>query len=473
MDAPHRTAVVVLTVAWLASPLAAQSLPLAVQDGRTTAVLPTSSASARYLLIVGCVARSGGPYRVRVTAGPTDEAESLPVVAPTADAAWEQRTREVRERLDRARRTRPPSPAYPLHAPPKRKSFHLFAGGHDFADPASYVTFEANLHTVGEHCQVFVDGDQPESPRLREAVADAVRTFDAEVYPRATRDLGRALDVDRDGRFTIVLTPRLAKLSTGKAPLRGFVRGSDFYRDLPAPFGNACDMMWLDANLSAGPHLRTLLAHEHTHAVVFSEHVFGDYPPGGTPRDEESWLNEGLAHLVEEAHGYSWSNLDHRIAAFLDAPEASPLVVPDAYAAGLWRDPGHRGAAFLFLRHCARRHGPDLARRLTQSGLCGVANVEAATQTPFADLFRSWCVGLTEDPFVRGRVGEHRLAGPRTHELCLAGGARELSIQATAAAYLVLHSPAGARVRVTVTAPAEAELQVTLVRVPAKPEAPR
>jgi hypothetical protein len=305
-------------------------------------------------------------------------------------------------------------------------------------------------------------------------VADAVRAFDDEVYPRAGRDSGQAMDVDRDGRFTILMTPRLARLSTGTTPVRGFVRGSDFYRDLPAPFGNGCDMMWLDATLPTGPHLRTLLAHEYTHAVVFSEHVFGGYPSDGAPRDEESWLNEGLAHAAEEAHGYCWTNLDHRIAAYLDPPESSPLVVPDAYAAGLWRDPGHRGAAFLFVRHCARRHGPDLPRRLTQSGLCGVANLEAATLTPFDELFRRWTVDLVGDePLVWGRLGEHRLNGPRTHEL--AGGELELSIQRTAAAYIRLHPTNGPRLRLTVTAPAGANLQVTLVRVAAdagRPSAP-
>jgi hypothetical protein len=39
--------------------------------------------------------------------------------------------------------------------------------------------------------------------------------------------------VDRDGRFTILLTPRLTKLSTGKAALHGFVRGSDFTATCP------------------------------------------------------------------------------------------------------------------------------------------------------------------------------------------------------------------------------------------------
>lgn len=472
MDAPRRTTLVLLAVASLTTPLAAQGptapRPLVVRNGCCEAVLPTPSPSDRYLLIVGCLAREGGPHRVRVRTEPTDAAESIPVVASGTDSEWQKRTREVRERLNRARRTRAAFPTYPVREPPKRKTFHLFAAGHDFANPASYVDVVAELHTIGTHCQVYVDREQPDSPRLRTAVADAVRTFDTEVYPQAGRDFGRALDVDRDGRFTILLTPRLATLSTGKAALHGFVRGSDFYRDLPAPFGNACDMMWLDANLPAGPHLRTLLAHEYTHAVVFSEHVFGDYPPGGTPRDEESWLNEGLSHFAEASHGYGWNNLDHRVAAFLNAPETSPLVVRDAYAAGLWRDPGHRGAAFLFVRHCARLYGPDLPRRLTQSGLGGVANLEAATQTPFDELFRRWTIDLAcEEPLIRGRLGEYHLTGPRTHELTLAGGELKLSIQHTAAGYVLLHDAGGPRTRLTITASAEANLQVTLVRLAA------
>ena len=57
-------------------------------------------------------------------------------------------------------------------------------------------------------------------------------------------------------------------------------------------------MMYLNVDLRPGPHLRTLLVHEYTHAVVFSEHLFGGYPSEGPAREEESWLNEGLAHLA-------------------------------------------------------------------------------------------------------------------------------------------------------------------------------
>src|SRR5208337_4955642 len=124
-----------------------------------------------------------------------------------------------------------------------------------------------------------------------------------------TQWFGCPLDVDRDGRFTLLFTAWLRKLQDGKVAVGGFVRGSDFYRDLEAPFSNRCDMMYLSTDLKPGPYLRTLIAHEYTHAVIFCEHVLGDHVAGLAARDEESWLNEGLAHLAEEMHGYSWDNL--------------------------------------------------------------------------------------------------------------------------------------------------------------------
>src|SRR5262249_20656664 len=149
----------------------------------------------------------------------------------------------------------------------------------DFLNPDSYVTVTADLRAVGKHCLVYVDHDQTEPDRLQPTIKDAVAAFDDEIYPHACERLGHALDVDRDGRFTILFTGWLNRLGGGKIKLDGFVRGSDFYRDLDAPYGNRCDMMYLNPELKPGAYLRTLLAHEYTHAVVFSEHVFGDYLP--------------------------------------------------------------------------------------------------------------------------------------------------------------------------------------------------
>src|SRR5262245_39611384 len=453
-----RTAPVVFLLLWLARPApltAAPLLSLAVHDNACECVLPTDRDGDQYYLILGSLTQAPGRRRVTVRTEATDAPAAVPLYAPEPDPAWARRVRELGERLARARQRPGAEGDYPPAAgPPRRRTFHLFAREHDFANPASYVAVEGELRAVGRHCQVYVDRNHPDAAGLQPTVDDVVRTFDAEVYPQSRRSTGRALDVDRDGRFTVLLSGWLDRLSGGKVALGGFVRGSDFYRDLAAPFGNRCDMMYLNTSLKPGPHLRTLLAHEYTHAVVFSEHVFGGYLPGVPGQDEESWLNEALAHLTEDAHGYSWSNLDYRVSAYLSAPERYPLVVADYYGRGLWRCPGTRGSTYLFLRWCADRYGPELPARLVRSSLNGVANLEAATQEHFAELFRRWSAALVLsgsgvpadgvaplrrlDP--RRPLAERLLGGPRPHPLPLAGGEEEVRLAGTAVAFVLLHS---------------------------------
>ena len=176
----------------------------------------------------------------------------------------------------------------------------------------------------------------------------------------------------------------------------GFARGADLDLDPSGrPFGNRCDMVYLNAGLKAGPHLRTVLAHEYTHAVTFSRKALRRRPPGvRSPSEEEGWLDEAIAHLVEDAFGFSRSNIDYRVSAYLTQPERYRLVVDDYFSADLFRSHGNRGATYLFLRWCVDRHGPGLLDALVRSDLRGVENLEAATGSTFPDLFRRWTVAL-------------------------------------------------------------------------------
>jgi hypothetical protein len=458
-------------------------IPLVVRDGSCTFVLPTPHADDKYYLIVGSLSLRPGPFSVRVRTRPSAAPLFLPAESPLPDPARLARLRQWRERLDRARRLVQREGDYPPNPrPPGQRDFFIFHHDRDFQDPAHYVRVTGVLRAVGRHCQVYVDRAYADHAGLRPTVDDVVRTFDREVFPRARRALGRARDVDRDGRFTVLFTPWLGKMSNGRVSIEGFVRGSDFYRDVAAPFSNRCDVMYLNTDLKPGPYLRTLLAHEYTHAVVFTEHVLTTYLPELGRRDEESWLNEGLAHLAEDMSGYSWANLDFRVSAFLSAPWRYRLVVPDYYAAGLWRSHGNRGATYLFLRWCADRFGPDLAARLIQTNLAGIANLEVATGQAFADSFRGWSAALLLG--VDGRIGfqpvrswtgwkpilrplgGRLLCGPRIDEMPLDHGRSQVKLAGTSVAYFLLHSPAGARSRVTVRADEGAGIQVSLLRLP-------
>jgi len=458
-------------------------LPVRVENGQCEIVLSTPHANDQFYLILASLSRRPGPQSVLVRAEATSRPVHIPVAAPVADEAWQERIRELGERLAKARRSQGSIEAYAAHnEPPRHRIFYLLRGERDFENPESYVAIPADLQAVGRSCQVYVECACPQARQLQPTIADAVRTFDSEILPLARRQLGQVTDVDRDGRFTMLFTSRLAELCRGNDALRGCVRGSDWCRDVPAPFSNHCDMMYLSTDLRPGPYLHSILAHEYTHAILFSEHVFHNYLPGTPRQDEEAWLNEGLAHLAEDLHSYGWHNLDYRIAAFLNAPERFSLVVPDYYAAGSWRSPGHRGAAYLFVRWCADRYGEDFPRRLIQSNLAGVANLEVATGERFAELFRQWCVAVllsgtdlrSPSPLLhlnlRHPLGSQNLNGPHVSELSLDGAQAQIQLAGTSAAYLRAHSPGGERSRISISAEPQAELQVTLICIPERRE---
>ena len=131
-------------------------------------------------------------------------------------------------------------------------------------------------------------------------------------------------------------------------------------------------MMYLSSALESGPYLRTVLAHEYMHAVLIGQKGRSSGQASGPPLEEEGWLDEAIAHLAEDCCGFSTSNIDYRVNAFLARPERYQLVVDDYYAADLFRSHGNRGSTYLFLRWCARTHGEELLPALVHSRLRGV-----------------------------------------------------------------------------------------------------
>jgi hypothetical protein len=381
----------------LASPLCAEVIPLAVREGHAEWVFPANQGPC--FLILGTLAPAHKNCRVHLQAESTTAAAHLPREAQGNQTAID--LVQISRQVDRLRKYRQTAETFPcLPEPPRKKTFYLFTAERDLENPSSYTPISADLRGVGKYVQVYVDTRDSITADLDLTITEVTQTFDQEIYPWSRQKLGQVVDVDRDGRFTILLSTWLQRLQGGKVSLDGFVRGSDFLRDLGAPFSNRCDMMYLNAHLKPGPHLRTVMAHEFTHAVTFCEHVL--HNPTGYKQDEESWLSEGLAHLVEDLHQHGWTNLDYRVSAFLAQPERYPLVVPDYFGSGLWRTPGTRGSVYLFLRWCYVTAGPDLPRRLIQSPLGGIRNLEQATQKPFAELYREWAVSLVQEDSWRG-----------------------------------------------------------------------
>ncbi len=445
-------------------------VPVAVQDGLARFQVPVGAGGSDVLVVVSALASSPGPYPIRLEAT-TTSAAGVPDQAPSSPS------RPPRLRTFTPEPIREPASSLP----PARRSFSLMVRDGDVTSASNYMTVQGVLRAVGKRVQVYV-GSEDVLGVEPELLKDLVATFDDRIFPVAASTVGLARDVDGDGRFTVLLSGWLSRLGNGRNAVDGFVRVSDLDLAYSAPFGNRCDMMYLSTSLKPGPHLRTVLTHEYMHAVVFS----GKYGQTSGPKpivlEEEGWLDEALAHLAEDQQGFSRSNIDYRISAFLSQPERYQLVVEDYYAANLFRSHGNRGSTYLFLRWCVDQFGPELMPALIHSRLRGTANLEAATGCSFAELFRCWSValfmsGLDPDsrPQPRGTyrsvdmrnpLEDWELAGPRASSVAADGPADCWSAAGTSSHFVVVRGGSSAAVEVTVSGPPSAQLQVTAVPLP-------
>lgn len=428
----------------------------------------------RYLLIIGSLAASDVEFPLSLNAHPIAAVTKQPIkrIAPLA-----------------VRPITTPGASLPLtdRTPSQDTrasrdfSIHVTDGALD--DPRSYHKVRGRLIAEGRHVRVYLDGDQTERELYPDIAAEVIRLFDDEVYPTSLQHCGDYCDVDGDGKFAILLSHWLGKLQGGETSVGGFVRGSDFRKTIAPPFGNQADVLYLNSNIAAGPRLKTLLAHEYTHAVLFSaRRRLADSMAIDT--DEEDWLNEAIAHVAENMHSSDWSNLDHRIDAFLQNPAECPLVVADYYRAGRWRDHGCRGATYLFLRWCTDNYGDELIRRLIHSPHRGRMNLQQATGQSFEDLFRHWTIALAGAPIgdtttaiqppgglqylsLYGRIGEHDLQGIARDEWSINSPAPSLSLNGTASRFVEISAAdLPGPLRLCVSSQSSAQLQITLIKLP-------
>jgi hypothetical protein len=446
---------------------------VAVHDGRATFRVATPEASSEILVVVSALARSRGPFPIELSAKPAD-CPSLPALADDGPVGHPRSTR-----------TSPP-PALvcePARAfPPRERVFHMMVRDGDVVSPSNYTAIRGVLKGLGRSIQVYVaaeDLDQVDDELLN----DIVVTFDDRIFPETCRRFGAASDVDGDGRFTIFLSSWLNHLGGGRYAVDGFVRVADLDAAFQSPFGNHCDMMYLSTDLKKGPHLRTVLAHEYMHAVIFSQKRLQGKSGAGPGMEEEGWLDEAMAHLAEDLHGFSTSNIDYRVSAFLAWPERYQLLVDDYYAADLFRSHGNRGSTYLFLRWCADRYGPDLLTALVHSPLRGVVNLETATGSTFAGLYRRWSLALyqtAQEPrdsepepagggiirgHMRSRHEESELAGPRSARLVCGGRAHRWAALGSSSHFVIVDGSTSGAVEIAVAGPTEAELQVTALPI--------
>jgi hypothetical protein len=153
--------------------------------------------------------------------------------------------------------------------------------------------------------------------------------------------------------------------------------------------------------------------HEFQHMISWHQKVL----VRGSTTDEELWLNEGLSHIAEEMGSLLYEEPCRNVTTPPCRSSAVQLF-PDSsqgYIVGnftnayrylqgstntslvLGTESGslqERGASFLFLRWLGDQKGNGIYRRLVETRLRGVANVEDKTGEPWNRLFGDFSVAL-------------------------------------------------------------------------------
>lgn len=348
----------------------------------TTLELP---AGQRFRLVLGCLGEPTNEYRVSLSLQDGANEPGGLACRPMRLVEHRPTERRLKPTLD-AISTRSAETILPVIAP---REFFLHVTDGSLDDPKQYARITARNASNGARVRVFLDQQLAPGEVSSAQMDRLVQLLESEVLPLVESQFGSLRDVDGDGGLTVLLTPWLSRLQGGRTSIGGMVRSSDFQPNVLPPLGNRCDLLFLNSSLPSDDALRDLVSHEVAHAACLSQR----WSPGtGSLRDEEDWLSEGLAHLAEPG----WSNLDHRLAEFLGEPSRFPLVVPDYYRAGLWRNHGCRGATYLFARWCVDRNGSRPLQQLARSEVSGVRNLERHTGQEFSELFRDWSLSLAD-----------------------------------------------------------------------------
>ena len=255
--------------------------------------------------------------------------------------------------------------------------------------PSSFTRVTAIRRMTGVHCILYTDVDTlPTGNFTATDLRSFVDTFDMTIHPSNTSHFGPESDIDGNGRVIILVTPVVNRLTPpgSNGFIGGFFLANDLYAagsgGVPAGTTNHAEIFYVLASdpsatwgntfaraFAAAEDLRTI-AHEFQHLISFSQRLF-HY--GGA--FQQTWLEEGMAHMAEDFAGMNQSNVN-RAKLYLQDPGAVSLEHNQAPLE-------QRGGIYLFLRWLADRFGDTITAQIVQSNLTGRASIEAITGEDF------------------------------------------------------------------------------------------
>ena len=261
-------------------------------------------------------------------------------------------------------------------------------------------------------------------------------TFDTIVDPLDRGAFGDPSDIDGNGRVVIFFTSTVNDLTpkTSTSFVSGFFFSRDLFPTVATTNFDACagsnmgEMFYVmvpdptragsftKANVTT--EVTGTLAHEYQHLINASRRM---YVNTAAQDFEESWLDEGLAHIAEELLFYRESGLSPRQNLNVAAIRASTTAIDafNNYASGnfgryedyLQHPTGYsvyadndslatRGASWSFLRYAADHAGSTdgtIWHDLVNSTTTGMANLTNVFGAGVAGELRDWGVSVLAD----------------------------------------------------------------------------
>lgn len=395
----------------------------------------------------------------------------------------------------------------------------LNVNGNDACTNGDYRA--AQVMAIGTHSIILADTTNPPGGFTTADFQRYATRFDTLVYPLDTDAFGVPSDIDNNGKIVLVFTRAVNELTPANSS--SFVGGFTFSRDLfpvvgtqrlpacatsnegeyfyliaPDPTGvvngNKFSTGFVDTMTTA------IIAHEFQHLINASRRIYVN----NANDFEDTWLDEGLAHIAEELLFYREAgvgpknnlgtpeiraseqrrtafNLDMignagRYRQYLLKPSASsPYAADDSLST--------RGAAWDLLRYLADQKsatGDKAFYQLVNSTTSGIANVQAVFGADFTLAVRDWNVSHAVDDIApvpteltQPSWNWHSIypilyqSYPLKYTVMTNGTAYSGTVTAGGAAYYKLAVPGGSSATVTLggqTQQAGSHMQMVVVR---------
>ena len=297
----------------------------------------------------------------------------------------------------------------------------------------------ARVVFVGTRSVVLEDVASPLAGKIDDDLVALAKEFDAVSYPIVLEfgdPLARDATTDVNGRIVMLFTPRVNAIGTG---VLGFVSACDLYpvsQDASVAGSNEAEIFYARVVTDTTSDVTTLngrsqwrrqmpatMIHEAKHIASYAERL-----SRGATQFEHVWLEEATAQLASEMFGRAIrGNRWRGDATYRETLWCESRPTTAGCAGGVIAVTNHfsflsnylqsfesksilsgaedsdiYGSAWLFVRWLVDTYGGSdegaFLRKLVQTGtLSGVANVQAATGRPFAQLLGEFTLMLAAD----------------------------------------------------------------------------